>query len=77
MENHHTIARVEIRVPLHRRRQHAEVSWPKIRGTECEPVAIFFKSVPQIPQVCTRNSNSPAPICGTATVSKRTSFTPR
>ena len=25
-----------------------------MRGAECEPVAIFFRSVPQTPQVCTR-----------------------
>src|SRR6478609_5333953 len=48
-----------------------------MRGAECEPVAIFFRSVPQIPQVCTRRSNSPGPIAGTGTVSRRTSFTPR
>src|SRR6185312_244379 len=48
-----------------------------MRGAECEPVAIFFRSVPQIPQVCTRKSNSPGPIAGTGTVSRRTSFTPR
>ena len=27
------------------------VSWPKMRGAECDPVEIFFKSVPQMPQV--------------------------
>src|SRR5215472_856791 len=53
------------------------VSWPKIRGAECEPVEIFFKSVPQIPQVCTRSRTSPRPISGTGTVSKRTSCLPR
>ena len=35
------------------------VSCPKMRGAECEPVAIFFRSVPQMPQVCTRTSISP------------------
>ena len=44
-----------------------EVSWPKIRGAECEPVAIFFRSVPQMPQVCTRTRSSPGPIFGTGT----------
>jgi hypothetical protein len=40
-------------------------------------VAIFFKSVPQMPQVCTRTNNSPAPMPGTGTVSSRTSLRPR
>ena len=35
-----------------------------MRGAECEPVWIFFRSVPQIPQVCTRISTSPGPIAG-------------
>src|SRR5579863_1199213 len=48
-----------------------------MRGAECDPVAIFLRSVPQIPQVCTRRRSSPAPIWGTATVSTRTSPTPR
>src|SRR5690242_4816538 len=54
-----------------------EVSCPKIRGAECEPVAIFLRSVPQIPQVWTWIRISPGPICGTGTVYTRTSFTPR
>src|SRR5271157_6429626 len=48
-----------------------------MRGAECEPVAIFFRSVPQIPQVWTRSKISPGPISGTGTSSRRTSFTPR
>ena len=36
------------------------VSWPKMRGAECDPVWIFFRSVPQIPQLSTRMSTSPA-----------------
>src|ERR1700722_5325078 len=54
-----------------------EVSWPKMRGAECDPVAIFLRSVPQTPQVWTRSRISPAPILGTGTVSRRTSLTPR
>jgi hypothetical protein len=54
-----------------------EVSWPKIRGAECEPVAIFFRSVPQIPQVWTLIRISPGPISGTGTVSSLTSWIPR
>src|ERR1700760_1913413 len=53
------------------------VSWPKIRGAECDPVWIFFKSVPQIPQLWTWMRTSPGPMAGTGTVSTRTSFTPR
>src|SRR5882724_1815662 len=53
------------------------VSWPKILGAECEPVAIFFRSVPHMPQVCTRIRTSPGPISGTGTVSRRTSSLPR
>src|SRR5664279_1044083 len=52
------------------------VSWPKIRGAEWEPVAIFFRSVPQMPQVWTRTSISPGPILGTGIVSIRTSLAP-
>src|SRR5579864_2078824 len=48
-----------------------------MRGAEWEPVAIFFRSVPQTPQECTRTSISPGPIFGTGTVSTRTSLTPR
>src|SRR3954469_16373750 len=47
-----------------------------MRGAECEPVDIFFRSVPQMPQVCTRTRSSPGPICGTGTDSTRTSFLP-
>src|SRR5580704_12743225 len=54
-----------------------EVSCPKMRGAEWEPVEIFFRSVPHTPQEWTRTSISPAPIFGTGTVSRRTSFTPR
>src|SRR5277367_3304484 len=54
-----------------------EVSCPKMRGAECEPVAIFLRSVPQIPQVWTRTRISPGPISGTGTSSRRTSLTPR
>src|SRR5260370_17747142 len=53
------------------------VSCTKIRGAECEPVAIFLRSVPQIPQGWTRTRISPGPTSGTGTSSKRTSFTPR
>src|SRR5260370_214366 len=42
-----------------------EVSCPKMRGAEWEPGAIFFKSVPQTPHVCTPTRNSPAPVLGT------------
>ena len=52
------------------------ISWPKMRGAECEPEWIFFRSVPQMPQVSMRTSTSPGPISGTGTVSTRTSFTP-
>src|SRR5271157_3680445 len=48
-----------------------------MRGAECEPVDIFLRSVPQIPQVWTRTRISPGPISGTGTSSMRTSFTPR
>ena len=48
-----------------------------MRGAECEPVEIFFRSVPQMPHECTRIRISPRPISGTATVSSRTSLTPR
>src|SRR5215470_4194816 len=48
-----------------------------MRGAECEPVEIFLRSVPQMPQVCMRTRTSPAPISGTGTVSRRTSFRPR
>src|SRR5258706_14617185 len=48
-----------------------------MRGAECEPVAIFLRSVPQMPQVCTRTRISPAAMEGTGTVSIRTSSTPR
>src|SRR5215469_3170522 len=48
-----------------------------MRGAECEPVEIFLRSVPQMPQVCMRTRTSPAPISGTGTVSRRTSFWPR
>src|SRR5580704_2418002 len=48
-----------------------------MRGAECDPVAIFLRSVPQMPQVCTLRRSSPAPIRGTGTVSTRTSPTPR
>src|SRR3984893_14935936 len=48
-----------------------------MRGPECDPVAIFLRSVPQIPQVWTRTRISPTPISGTGTSSRRTSFTPR
>ena len=56
------------------------ISCPKIRGAACEPVWIFFRSVPQIPQVSIRTSTSPVRRRiphGTGTVSTRTSFTPR
>src|SRR5271157_3056233 len=48
-----------------------------MRGAECEPLAIFLRSVPQIPQVWTRTRISPGPTSGTGTSSRRTSFTPR
>src|SRR5208337_476479 len=54
-----------------------EVSCPKMRGAEWDPLEIFFRSVPQIPQVWTRTRISPGPISGTGTSSMRTSFTPR
>src|SRR5271157_1847604 len=53
------------------------VSCPKIRGAECDPVAIFFRSVPQMPQVWTRTRISAGPIRGTGMVSTLTSLTPR
>src|SRR5438270_2585042 len=53
------------------------ISCPKIRGAECDPVEIFLRSVPQMPQVWIRTSSSPAPISGTATVSRRMSSLPR
>ena len=67
-----TCSRPRLPPPLRRR----------FRGRRCgaaewEPEAIFFRSVPQTPQVCTRRSSSPAPISGTGTVSRRTSLTPR
>src|SRR5438876_4831972 len=54
-----------------------EVSCPKTRGAECEPVEIFFRSVPHIPQVWTFMISSPGPILGTGMVSRRTSSVPR
>src|SRR5262249_2940202 len=45
-----------------------EASWPKMRRAECEPVAIFFRSGPQIPQVWTRMKSSSSPIYATGTV---------
>src|ERR1700686_826961 len=48
-----------------------------MRGAECDPVAIFLRSVPHIPQVWTRTRISPKPISGTGTSSRRTSLTPR
>src|ERR1051326_918033 len=54
-----------------------EVSCPKMRGAEWEPVEIFLRSLPQTPQECPHNSISPGPILGTGTVSTRTSFMPR
>ena len=53
------------------------ISWPKMRGAECEPMWIFFRSVPQMPQVATLISSSPGPIAGTGTVSTRMSLMPR
>ena len=35
------------------------ISCPKIRGAECDPVWIFFRSVPQMPHVSIRTSTSP------------------
>ena len=46
----------------------------KMRGAECDPFEIFLRSVPQMPQVCTRTRISPCPIAGTGTSSRRTSF---
>src|SRR5579859_6892551 len=54
-----------------------EVSCPKMRGEECDPVEIFLRSVPQTPHEWTRTSISAGPIWGTGTVSRRMSFTPR
>ena len=41
------------------------ISCPKMRGAECDPVEIFFRSVPQMPQQCIRTNSSPGPIPGT------------
>src|SRR5581483_7704242 len=48
-----------------------------MRGAECEPLVIFFTSVPQIPQVWTRTRTSPGPISGIGTFCRRTSFLPK
>src|SRR5579863_8441993 len=54
-----------------------ETSCPKIWGAATNPYSIFFRSVPQIPQVATRINTSPAPIAGTGTVSTTTFPLPR
>ncbi len=58
VKDHDAVAGTELRY-LRRRRPppSPEVSWPKIRGAECDPVAIFFRSVPHTPQECTRNEH--------------------
>ena len=58
MEHHHPVAdRVNLVTPSPTPPPRPAVSCPKMRGAECDPVAIFFRSVPQMPQVCTLTSN--------------------
>ena len=40
------------------------ISWPKMRGAEWEPLWIFLRSVPQMPQVAILTSSSPGPMRG-------------
>ena len=66
MEDHDALADVESRDALPDGAMVPAISWPKMRGAEWEPVWIFFRSVPQMPQVATLISTSPGPIVGRA-----------
>ncbi|MGD0014725.1 MAG: hypothetical protein ABSD56_09905 [Bryobacteraceae bacterium] len=54
--------------------------WSDLEGSgifKMTPKSLYWLRVPQTPQVWTRSRSSPAPICGTGTVSRRTSLTAR
>ena len=77
VKHHHPVTELKILHAFAHRGDLAGHLVPENARRGMGPVEIFFKSVPQIPQVCMRTSISPAPISGTGTVSIRTSFWPR
>ena len=62
VEAHHAVADGELVTPSPTAATTPAISWPKMRGAECEPMWIFLRSVPQTPQVAILMSSSPGPI---------------
>ncbi len=59
VKRHHAVAHGKLRHPSPTAATVPAISWPNTRGAACDPVWIFFRSVPHTPHVSIRTSTSP------------------